>query len=459
MERQSLQGHRVLIVGAARSGLAAARLARELGAEVWVSDSGASEVIAGQITELQELTTLLEFGGHQPDTFRQCDPIVVSPGVPLAMPLLQEAVARGTEVIGEVELALRSIDIPLVGITGTNGKTTTAALAAHLLKASGRRVFLGGNIGRPLTLLALELLHGGDRKGAPELAVVELSSFQLEAAPSLHARIAAWLNLAGDHLDRYPDIDAYAAAKANLFLNQDDSDWVLIPAGDPSIGRYAHGNPAGRVTFGPGGDVRVEGRDLIFDLPGRGAGSIDASGFKPLGEHNLLNLAAAGAIALLLDADPQALPQAVASFEAPPHRLQDMGEVRGVRFINDSKATTPESVRVALDAFSEPLILIAGGRDKGLDFSILKGAVESRANAVVLIGEAAGRIESELAGAAEFHLAKDMVQAVRTAFDLAEPGQVVLLSPACASFDMFRDYEHRGQAFAEAVAAIIEEAD
>ncbi|MDP8257418.1 MAG: UDP-N-acetylmuramoyl-L-alanine--D-glutamate ligase [Candidatus Alcyoniella australis] len=452
MSTHSLASQSVLIVGLARSGLAAARLARRLGARVLLSDSRGPEAFAGRLDEFEALADRVELGGHRDETLAQSDLIVVSPGVPLSIAPLRRALERGQRVIGEVELALGCIDLPLIAITGTNGKTTSAALCAHLLRAAGRRVFLGGNIGNPLSNLALELL---ERRGeAPRLAVVELSSFQLESAPSLHARVAVWLNLGDDHLDRYARPEDYAAAKARLFANQTSEDWIVIPADDARIAAHAAKSPARIATFGPGGDLRMEHDRLRCNLPGRDQCEIDITSWRLLGAHNRLNLEAAVGCALLAGADSEALAAGVADFAPLPHRLEPVGEIRGVRFYNDSKATTPDSLIAAVRSFEEPLVLIAGGRGKGADFSVLREAVAERARAVLLIGEAADELQHVLQGVTRLERCDTLEQAVRLGLELAAPDASVLLSPACASFDMFDDYEHRGRSFTAAVRTL-----
>lgn len=401
-----------------------------------------------EIRTLEALGIGCEVGGHRLETFLKAECVVVSPGVPLDQPVLREAAGRGTEILSEIELASRFLGGRIVGITGSNGKTTTTTLLGEILEAAGLRVQVGGNIGVPLTSLV-------ESSASDSINVVELSSFQLEAITSFRAHIGVILNITPDHMDRYPDLAAYASAKLNLLNNQGASDFAVLNRDDRLLCDLAKPSAAGRFWFSTRIPVDqgtcLQDGALVFGHRGRRERVVRVEDVRIKGRHNLENVAAAVTVARLLGASIQSIRETVARFRGVSHRLEWVREIRGVDFYNDSKATNPTSAQRALESFEKRLILILGGRDKASDFTVLSRQVSRRVKGLVLLGEASRKIESQLAGTAPVTRAASMEEAVRLAFGQADRGEVVLLAPACSSFDMFRDYEDRGNVFKEAV--------
>jgi UDP-N-acetylmuramoylalanine--D-glutamate ligase len=429
---------RVLVVGAGKSGLAAARFCANRGARVTVSDRrGASELLSA--TDALRPDIEWELGGHIEKTFLSADLIVVSPGVP---EIAELAAARraGIPVTGEIELASRFIQAPIVAITGTNGKSTTTALAGEIARQTGRPTFVGGNLGTPLMNAV-----GTPAAGEGGLVVVELSSYQLETCETLHPRAAALLNLTPDHLERYGSMDAYGQAKLRIAERMGGDDRLVVNADDEWLMRQTAARPRRTFSMKGEGDAFVEGADLVVEgerYPWNEA--------QLVGRHNQANALAAILLMRGLVTHEQAR-AGLRAFRPLPHRMQLVGERRGVRFYDDSKATNVDSVVAGLDGFPVPFVLIAGGRDKGGSYAPLDAALQHNScRAVVLIGEAADKIDAALA-AVEKVRATSMEDAVSRAAGLARRGDAVLLSPACSSFDMFDNYEHRGQVFKRAV--------
>ena len=448
LEAEPFAGKKVLVVGMARSGMAAARFLHARGARVTVSERRNPSRLEPEIRTLEALGIGCEAGGHRPEAFLEADCIVVSPGVPLEQPLLREAAGRGTEILSEIELASRFLAGRIVGITGSNGKTTTTTLVGEILEAAGFRVQVGGNIGVPLTSLV-------EGSACDSINVVELSSFQLEAIPSFRAQIGVILNITPDHMDRYPDLAAYAGAKLNLLNNQGASDFAVLNRDDRLLRDLAEPRAAERFWFSTRSPVDqgtcLRDGALVFGHGDRKEPVVRVEDVRIKGRHNLENVAAAVTVARLLGASIRSIRETVAGFRGVSHRLEWVRKIRGVDFYNDSKATNPTSAQRALEAFEQRLILILGGRDKAGDFSVLSPQVSRRVKGLVLLGEASRKIESQLAGTAPVTRAASMEEAVRLAFGQADRGEVVLLAPACSSFDMFRDYEDRGNVFKEAV--------
>jgi UDP-N-acetylmuramoylalanine--D-glutamate ligase len=444
-----LAGRRVLVVGLARSGVAAARVALARGARVKVTDRRAASELGPPLEGLAASGAELALGGHDPADFTRADLVVVSPGVPLALPEIEAARKKGVPVVGEVELAARLLPpLPVVGITGTNGKSTTTALTGAIFE-SDRRTFTGGNLGTPLCELVLS--------GAEVDAVVlELSSFQLEGIDRLRPRVGALLNVTPDHLDRYRGVSEYALAKARLFMNQQPGDFAVANARDARAVALAGSSRGELVTFGfgePGPrSARADGEGPSFLLaPNGGAPERYEVRSRALrGRHNLENAMAAAACARLLGVPGARVQAALERFEGLPHRLELVSERGGVEWVNDSKATNVDSTQVGLAAFpaGRPhVLLILGGRGKRAPYAPLRPLFPGRVKALLTIGEDAPSIERELGGLAETLPCGDLAQAVRRAGSLARPGDVVLLSPACASYDQFKNYEERGDAF------------
>lgn len=443
------------VVGLGRSGVAAARLLCARGVSVVAVDSAPRERLSAEALALEDLGARIVAGPFGASAFADAELIVVSPGVP-RLALLDEAEARGAEVIGELELGSRFIDGPIILIGGTNGKSTTTALVGELLAAAGKRVFVGGNFGVPLCEVA-----GGDY----DAYVIEISSFQAERVPTLHARVHALLNITDDHLDRYDSVEDYANAKGNPFVNMTASDVAVIPYGDARCAAQAARGAARVVTFSAteaAASVRVFD-DAIVDRDGWHRFPVEALGIA--GAHNVANacaaLAVVSAFGVPFDDSPSSwLERAVRGFRGLGHRTALVAEIGGVRYYDDSKGTNVGASVAALRGLSEPrAVLIAGGRDKLGDYAPLVAALEDKGRGLVLIGEAATRI-AEAASSLTLPIvhAASMEEAVRVAAKLAQPGDAVLLSPACSSFDMFQSYKHRGEAFVREVEGLRQEA-
>jgi UDP-N-acetylmuramoylalanine--D-glutamate ligase len=438
-----LSGKQVIVVGLGKSGIAATRLCASLGARVTATDSAPTEKLSPDVAQLPAELVL---GGHEGVDFERADLIVVSPGVP-NFPRLVEAEASGVPVIGELALAASFIRAPLLLVGGTNGKSTTTSLLGDLLKAAKLRVFVGGNLGTPAAeAVGLEL----------DAAVFEVSSFQLERSTSLRAKVSVLLNITEDHLDRYPTFQDYADAKGNAFVGQGEGDVALIPEGDYECKRQAS-RGAGYLleVGGAGADYAVIDKTIVEQTSEQ---RYDLAGTRLHGHHNHLNAAFAVAAARAIGVPAAAIQQGLADFVPLAHRMALVTELRGVRFYDDSKGTNVGAAVTAVLGLSEPRgVLIAGGRDKLGSYEPLVAALVKKGRAVVLIGEAADKIAAAVGSALPVVRARDMPGAVRAAFDLAQTGDAVLLSPACSSFDMFKSYADRGDRFADAALALKQE--
>lgn len=446
-----MTGRRVTVVGLGKSGVAACRLLRAAGAVVTASDRTQAEALGADLQALRRLGVRLETGGHHPETILGAELVVVSPGVDLRMPLLARAREAGIPVLSEVELAYRSCRARFLGITGTNGKSTTTSLVGLMLERAGVPVVVAGNIGTALCDVVPGL--GPDR-----WVVAELSSFQLETIEIFRPEVACLLNVTQNHLDRYADLAEYRDAKARLFLNQEPGDWAVLNADDPAVLEAAVSARAQRALFSRTHPVEegafLEDDRLLLRRAGETREVCRVQDIRIRGVHNLENALAAAVAAALAGASGGAARAVLAEFPGLEHRLEPVAILGGVQYVNDSKGTSVGAVVRSLESFPGRVILIAGGRDKGSDFTPLRPVVEGRVRALVLIGEAREKIAKALAGTAPVHTAGSMEEAVRRAAGLAGPGDVVLLSPACASFDMFRDFEDRGRAFKEAVRSL-----
>ncbi len=443
---EEVRGKRVTVVGLAKSGYAAALLLGDLGATVTVTEKNPAEKISVDLQELTHGGVRMELGGHTRGPFLSADLLVVSPGVDLRMPLLQEARAAGVPLWSEVELAYRATEATFIGVTGTNGKSTTTRLIGALLTAARYPTTVAGNIGTPLC----QVVPGLPRE---HLVVAELSSFQLEATVTFTAKVALLLNLSPDHLDRYASEEDYYAAKARIFSTQGPEDFAILNADDPLVLRWAS-PPSRRILFSRRSRVEdgawLEGTMIWMGRGGRAEKVCGAEELQIHGVHNLENALAAAAVAAVLGVEPEVVAQALCDFRGLPHRLEFVGEFGGVRYVNDSKGTNVGAVIKSLESFHVPVVLIAGGREKGSDFTPLAPAVKGKVRTLILIGEAKERLRAQLAGCCPMEEAATMEEAVEKAAAVARAGDVVLLSPACASFDMFRDFEERGQAFTAA---------
>lgn len=444
--KTDFKGKRVTVVGLARSGIGAARALHALGAAVTVTDKKTPDQLAAQIKALGNGGIRVEAGGHPDHIFIGTDLVVLSPGVP-NIPQVLLARRRGVKVISELELAWLLSDSPFIGITGTNGKSTVTTLVGLMLKRANKKVLVAGNIGNALTGEP-RLLAGQD------WIVTEISSFQLEDIETFRPRIAAILNVTQDHLDRYAGMNEYLEAKAKIFMNQAEKDSLILNFDDPLVKSFAKKTSARIIPFSrkqrfnPGACVR-DG-DLVND----NRRICSAGELRIQGVHNIENALAAAAVSLAAGADRESVAAVLREFPGLEHRLEFVRKKDGVTYINDSKGTNVGAVEKSLEGFTEPVILIAGGLDKGSDFSPLHGLIREKVRLLILIGKAADKMAKALGSATETAFAKTLQDAVRLSAERASPGDVILLSPACASFDMFKDFEDRGRQFKEAVRAL-----
>ncbi len=442
-----LHGRKVLVVGMARTGIATAKFLKAKGSLVTASEAKPEDEMEEAVEELKGMDISTEWGGHRTETFLKQDMIVVSPGVDLSIEPIQKAIQRGVRVISEIELAYHFIQVPIIAVTGTNGKTTTTLLMGEMLKEDGKKVGVGGNVGEPLVLFA----DGRDRW---EVLVVEISSFQLEAIEDFRPRISILLNITEDHLDRYSRYTDYIEAKVRIFANQNSGDLAVLNRDDSIVMQLRDRVRARKVFFSlserPDEGAFSDGQTIFLRLGGkREEYSLAKTPLK--GIHNVENMMAALTTARSFGCSKKAVQAVLNRFEGLEHRLEFVREIRGVRFYDDSKGTNVGSVVKSLQSFSEPMILIAGGKDKNGDLSPLEGLIQKRVKHLILIGEARERMNRELGGLTDTVMAKTMEEAVLLAHQKAKAGEVVLLSPACSSFDMFKDYKERGKVFKEAV--------
>jgi len=442
-----LKGKKVLVVGLARTGIATAKFLKAKGSLVTVTEVKPKEEMKEAVQALKGMDISTEWGGHQTETFLKQDIIVVSPGVDLNIEPIQKAVKQGVRVVSEIELAYHFIHVPIIAVTGTNGKTTTTLLVGEMLKEDGRKVGVGGNVGEPLILFA-------DGKDRWEVLVVEISSFQLEAIKDFRPRISVLLNITEDHLDRYPRYDDYIEAKVRIFANQNSGDLAVLNRDDPIVMQFREKVKAKKVLFSLkeklGEGAFLNGQTIFLRLGEKGEEYSIAK--TPLeGIHNVENMMAALTTARIFGCSKKSIQTVLDRFKGLEHRLEFVREIKGVRFYNDSKGTNVGSVVKSLQSFSEPVTLIAGGKDKNGDLSPLEALIQKRVKHLILIGEAKERMNRELGGLTDTVMAKTMEKAVLLAHQKAKAGEVVLLSPACSSFDMFKDYKERGKVFKEAV--------
>lgn len=446
-----LNNKRVLVVGLGKSGVASALFLKARGARVTVSDSKPEAELRDEILLLLEHGITVETGGHGDRTFRGQDLIVVSPGVPVDAPQLVQARSLGEPVIGEIELAAQFLAGSIVAITGANGKTTTTSLAGEIVAAGRFSTLVGGNIGTP----AISFV---DQAGPTTWTVLEVSSFQLETIVEFHPRIAVILNITPDHLDRHKTFDNYVNAKARIFENQRADDFTVLNADDPTTAGLSDRTRAQLFWFSRKREIEkgafLRGAHIYF-RDGHGEREIMPLAEVPLkGAHNLENVLAGVAIGMLVGCQPEQIRHAVRNFKAVEHRLEFVARVAGVDYYNDSKATNVDATIKALESFPANIHLILGGKDKGSDYTVLNDLLRQRVKRVYTIGAAAAKIESQIRGTAEVEHAETLENAVRRASESAVAGDVVLLAPACASFDQFQSYEHRGRVFKEIVHSL-----
>lgn len=449
------------MVGLARSGVAAARLLQRVGARVTVADAKADAAKAESLARLDRQALTVKVGAGYEAALEDAELVVISPGVPFRMDALEQVRRRGVKVVGELELASWFLRAPVLAVTGTNGKSTTVTLVGLILKESGKRVFVGGNLGTPLCEAALATCEAGDRAGGGpyDYVVAEVSSFQLETVERFHPWVAAILNITPDHLDRYRSEDDYAAAKARIFENQTAADFALVNLDDERVARMQGGLRARLLAFSRlrpvGGDgAWLDGDRLVARVGGSCEEICRRSDLRIIGGHNLSNAMAALAIGLICGAPVEAIRLVLRSFPGLEHAMEVVREREGVRFVNDSKGTNVDATIKALESLDRPILLIAGGRDKGGDFARLREPIRRRVKRLILIGEAAERIEGAMGEFDRLSRAGTLKDAVDQAVRAASPGDVVLLSPACASFDMFADYQDRGRQFKALVQAL-----
>jgi len=442
-----LKGKRVLVVGLARTGVATALFCAARGAHVTATESRTEEQIGETVAKLRAVRVTLELGGHVDRTFAEQDLIVPSPGVPADFPLLVTARKAGVKIWSEVELAYRFLNGSLVGITGSNGKTTTTALIEHILRGAGLPTILAGNIGTPLISIV-------DQTKKNTVTVVELSSFQLELIDTFRPNVGLFLNLTPDHLDRHHTLEAYGDAKARIFENQTGDDAAILNADDGASAAYAPSKPQvywfsrkQRVAQG----AYLRGEEVILRIDGEDH-TVLRRGEIPLpGAHNLENVLAATIATKLAGAALPAIAAGVRSFAGVEHRLEFVADINGVRYYNDSKATNVDATLKALDAFPGRILIILGGKDKGSDYTVLQQPLREKATLALLIGAAAEKIEGQVAGSVAIERAGTIDRAVEIAAGTAHPGDIVLLAPACASFDQFENFEQRGRIFKDLV--------
>jgi UDP-N-acetylmuramoylalanine--D-glutamate ligase len=445
-----LRGKRVVVVGFGRSGQSATRLLLVKGAEVIVSEANPREKLPpSYLSSMEVQGVIFETGGHRAETLKKADLIVVSPGV--APEVYLPALSAGVPVIGELELAFRFLTLEerqnLIAITGTNGKTTTTAMISEVLKLSGYRVFTGGNYGIPLS----EFVLSGTKV---DKIVLEVSSFQLERIEEFSPRLGLLLNITPDHLDRYSSMEEYAYYKYRLFERQRDEDYALLPWKEPFYPRFKSLIKGKTFFFSEteeeGVSAFLRGEEIVLRFQ-KGSETYDLKDFRLLGLHNRINLASSLLTGRLMGATEEACRNLIKEFTGFPHRLEFVGTYGGITFINDSKATNVDATLQALRGLSGPLILILGGRHKGASYLELVPLIREKVKTLILMGEARFIIQEDLGGLVETYLAEDLPQAIAIAFQVASPGDMVLLSPACSSFDQFRDYQERGEVFKELV--------
>jgi UDP-N-acetylmuramoylalanine--D-glutamate ligase len=461
-----LKNKNIVVVGLGRTGLAAAGFLHQHGARVLVSDTAGEKELGDAVDIVRQWGVGIELGPHRPASFQNADLIVVSPGVPHTIAPIMQACDRGIPVIGEIELASRFIKEPIIAVTGTNGKTTTTELLGCMLKKSGLKVFVGGNIGNPL----IEYVAKGE---TAQIVVAEISSFQLDTIEAFRPRLCVLLNITADHLDRYPDFEAYADSKIRIFNNQRAEDVAVLNGADPLVRAKTKEIKSQRLFFptlqaNEQGAI-LNGKKIILNKiklkkiypetrnpkpETRNLGSLDISKIRLLGRHNFENAAAASLAAMAAGAKLESIQNTLDQFKGLAHRLEHVATLKAVQYFNDSKATNVDNVASALACFSKPVLLIMGGRDKGGDFTALAGLVRKHVKDLIVMGEAAEAIRSALGQLKPTKVATSMEDAVSRAYQNAEPEDVVLLSPGCASFDWYSNYAERGDHFRRVVEEI-----
>ncbi len=446
---QKLHGDKITVVGLGISGLWTARALAGKGMDITVSEASSETDLAPDICrEIRELGINLETGGHSKEAFLNADTIIISPGVPHDMELLCTAREKGTQVIGELEFASRLIDTPIIAVTGTNGKTTVTTAMGLIFENAGFDVFVGGNIGTPLIAYA-----AGEKKA--DYAIVEVSSFQLDSIETFCPLVSIILNISPDHLDRYSGYENYVQSKLTIFRNQKPGQYIILndddsrlaavrPHSGPTVYRYGLKKKEGRHAF-------IKNSEILTCLKPLNPDRFDYKSYRLPGRHNLENLLAMVLGARVVGVSPSVIQKTINTLEGLPHRLEYVRELNGITFYNDSKATNVDAAVKAVASFDQPVILIAGGRHKGADYTALVKTAKVNVKKAIFLGEAKNLLMKAFKGILPVSVARDMEDASTMAFDCAERGDVVLLAPACSSFDMFSDYGHRGRVFKSAV--------
>ncbi len=440
----NVKDKKVLVVGLGASGYAAAELSARKGAVVGITESSDNKEVRERLSRLSRYHPRYEIGRHTEEFCGSADLVVTSPGIDPGVLPLKVARKEGKEIIGELELAYRFCEAPIIAVTGTNGKSTTTELIGNIISRSGRHVVVCGNIGNPLS-------GEVNRLKKDSIAVVEVSSFQMETVKEFRPHIGVLLNVAEDHYERHGDFETYKAEKFRMFGNQSESDWAVLHSdlkGDPIARRIR----AQKIFFGgPGSEASVEGGRVIMDIGGAGRVVIEEKDIPIRGVHNMENVACAILVSRIMGVEDRHAHEGVANFKGLSHRFERVTELGGVEFIDDSKATNIDATRRALESIDRKVVLIAGGRDKGGDYEAIFDLVKEKVKAMVVIGEASEKIKSAFSGAVTVVSAGDMSEAVKMSMREASEGEAVLLSPMCSSFDMFTDYKHRGRVFREEV--------
>ncbi len=434
--------NRFLVVGLGITGVETSKFLRSKGAPVKATDSREARELGPMVGELAAGGMEIRCGTHAPELFKWADTIVLSPGVRFDLPEIKDAQAEGKTVISEIELAWNFISKPLIGITGTNGKTTTTSLLSEMLGGSGMKIFTGGNIGTPL-------ISAAGKDDEYDFVLLELSSFQLQGIREFAPHVAVILNISPNHLDHHSSMEEYEAAKLGLFANQSREDWAVFNADDPTVLRGSDGFRAKKISFGTGEektDVYCKNDEIVF-----GELSLCLRNSALIGEHNKENIMAAVAVAGILGCRREQMQKSIDEFRPLPHRMEFVLTARGVNVYNDSKSTTPFATLKAIESLPSPIILVAGGKDKGIDYDCLKDAVAGKVKALVFIGETREKMRAQLGDLAQTRCADSLKEATQSAFKLSETGDTLLFSPGCSSFDMFSSYEERGNLFKEIV--------
>jgi UDP-N-acetylmuramoylalanine--D-glutamate ligase len=454
-----VKNRKVLVVGLAKTGVAVARFLKERGAHVTVTDLKKRDELDSYAEDALDMGISLRLGAHEIEFFTSSDLIIVSPGVPHTITPLETARRAGIPVIGEVELAFRYIHEPIVAVTGTNGKTTTTSLIGEMLRASGREVFVGGNIGAPL----IDYPDSGMRA---DTIVAEISSFQLDTIEHFRPKVGLLLNITEDHLDRYDDFQHYVQSKGRLFENQQSTDVAILNAKDTAMSQLEGLIASQRLYFNIDDakdertkdfvpqtrqGARIRDKEIVCSVPGKSPAILSLANFRLMGAHNLENAAAATLASLVAGGEQSGIQTALDTYEGLHHRLEPVKNVRGVQYYNDSKATNVDAVKRSLESFDSNVILIMGGRDKGGSYSILEELIKKRVKRLIVTGEARKKILNALGGLTHTEETGTLYEAIHMAHQAATPGDVVLLSPGCSSFDQFTDYTERGEAFCKAV--------